>query len=114
MRKSRFTEQEVLHALKDFANGTSVRTISLRVGVSESTIYQWKARYDGLQATGVARLRALEQENSRLRRITDLQSLHINVLKSELSRNSKTLEGTNSLPTESIGSPRNENSGAAV
>jgi putative transposase len=92
MRKSRFNEEEVLSALRDVAHGTPVRTISLKVGVSESTIYQWKARYEGLEAAGVARLRALEQENSQLRRITDLQCLHINVLKAELARNPRPIE----------------------
>ncbi len=100
MRKSRFTEQEVLDALKDFANGTSVRTISLKFGVSESTIYQWKARYEGLEAVGVARLRALEQENSHLRRMSDLQSLHIQVLKAELAQNPRPIDA-NQEPEQS-------------
>jgi len=89
MRKSRFTEEDVLAALSDVAKGVPVREVGMKIGVSEATIYQWRARYEGLQATGIARLRQLEQENSRLKRISDLQSLHIEVLKAELATSSE-------------------------
>lgn len=87
MRKSRFTEEDVIAALSDVAKGMPVREVGMKFNVSEATIYQWRAKYEGLQATGIARLRELEQENSRLKRISDLQSLHIEVLKAELARN---------------------------
>jgi putative transposase len=85
MRKSRFTEEEILAVLAQLANGRSVREICSSVGVCEATIYRWKATYEGLDRQGVVKLRELEQEVSRLRRITYLQGLRLKVLKAELS-----------------------------
>jgi len=92
MRKSRFSEEDVIAALSDVAKGIPVREVGMKFDVSEATIYQWRAKYEGLQATGIARLRELEQENSRLKRVSDLQSLHIEVLKAELARNVRSVD----------------------
>ena len=83
MRKSPFSEEQVLAALTEMAGGSSAREISISLGVSEATVYRWRATYDGLDAKGVAKLRELERENSRLTRINHLQTLHINILKAE-------------------------------
>ncbi len=85
MRTSRFKAEEVLEFLEEAANGTPVKRICIRVGISEATFYHWQTQYLGLDAKGVQRLRELEQENSRLRRALGLKNLHINVLKAELS-----------------------------
>ena len=85
MRKSRFSASEIVELLREAVEGVPVREICIRIGVSETTFYKWRTHYEGLDAEGVRRLRELEQENSRLRRIVDLQVLHIDVLKAELS-----------------------------
>lgn len=95
MRKSRFTEEDVVAALSDLVKGNSVREVGMKFRVSETTIYQWRAKFEGLQAPGVARIRELEEENCRLRRLSDLQTLHIEVLKAELARSSGSLDSKN-------------------
>lgn len=86
MRTSRFSEEEILAVLTRMANGCPVREICDSLGVCETTIYRWKATYEGLDPKGVAKLREVERENSRLRRVTYLQALRIDIL----SRSSKT------------------------
>lgn len=100
MRKSRFTEQDVIAALSDVAKGIPVREVGRKFKVSEATIYQWRAKYEGLQASGVAKLRELERENSRLKRLSDLQALHIEVLKAELARSSRPAESRQSISSQ--------------
>ncbi|HKQ85925.1 MAG TPA: transposase [Candidatus Acidoferrales bacterium] len=86
MRTSRFKPEEVLASLDQVQRGVPVREISIRAGISESTLYNWKIQYEGLDAGGIRRLRQLEQENSRLRRILGVKDLHIDVLKAQLRR----------------------------
>jgi transposase len=86
MRKSRFKPQHVLDLLNEAASGVSVREICLRAGISETTFYNWKMNYEGLDAKGVRRLRQLEQENSKLRRILGNKNMQIEVLKAELDQ----------------------------
>ena len=84
MRKSRFKPKEVVKLLDEAAIGVPVREICIRAGISEATFYNWKTQYGGLDAKGVRRLRELEQENSRLRRILSVKDLQIDVLKAQL------------------------------
>lgn len=84
MRTSRFTPEEVLALLREAQNGTLVRDICIRTGINETTFYRWKSQYEGLDPSGVRRLRELEQENSQLRRTVGLQDIQIDVLKGRL------------------------------
>ena len=83
MRKSRFKPKDVVKLLDEAAIGVPVREICIRAGISEATFYNWKMQYEGLDAKGVRRLRELEQENSRLRRILSVKDLQIDVLKAQ-------------------------------
>ena len=69
MRKSRFTESQILAVLKAGEAGTPVAEIIRKHGVSRNTYFNWKAKYAGATISEVRRLRELEQENARLKRM---------------------------------------------
>jgi putative transposase len=69
MRKSQFTDQQIAFALRQAEGGTPVPEVCRKMGVSEPTFYRWKQKYGGLMPSEVQRLRQLEEENARLRRL---------------------------------------------
>ena len=69
MKKSRFTEAQIVSALKKQEAGISTREICRELSVTEATFYNWKAKYGGLEVSEAKRLRALEDENGRLKRL---------------------------------------------
>lgn len=69
MKRSRFSESQIVKALKDQEAGLRVTEICRGLGISEATFYQWKSRYGGMEATDVKRLKELEEEHSRLKRM---------------------------------------------
>lgn len=69
MKKTRFTEQQIAFALKQAETGTSVAEVVRKLGISEATFYNWKKKYGGLSVTEVRRLKQLEVENARLKKI---------------------------------------------
>lgn len=69
MKKSKFTDQHVAFALQQAETGTPVEEVCRKMGVSQATFYRWKKVYGGLMPSEVRRLRQLEEENARLRRL---------------------------------------------
>jgi putative transposase len=69
MRKSRFTEEQIIAVLKAHAAGTKASDVCRKYGVSDATLYKWKARYGGMEVSDARRLRALEAENTKLKRL---------------------------------------------
>ena len=69
MKKKRYSEEQIIKILKEVESGTSVREVSRREGVTEPTIYRWRSRYGGLSESELRRLRELEAENARLKKI---------------------------------------------
>ncbi len=69
MRGKRFTEEQIIAVLKEVEAGAKTADLCRRHGVSEQTFYRWKARYGGLEVSDLRRLRQLEDENSRLKRL---------------------------------------------
>ena len=67
--RRKFTESQIVSALKKQESGIAVRGISRELGISEATFYNWKAKYGGLEATDVSRLRELEKENAELKKM---------------------------------------------
>ena len=86
MKRSHFTETQIVKALKEHENGRKVEEISRELGISNATFYKWKERYGGLEASDLKRMKELEQENSKLKRMFAELSLDHHALKEILSK----------------------------
>jgi putative transposase len=69
MRKSKFTESQIMAALKQAEAGVPVNEVARQMGVSSALFYRWRAKYGGLEASELSRLRELEDENRRLKQM---------------------------------------------
>ena len=87
MRKSRFSEEQIVGILQEHAAGETTGSLCRRHGISQQTLYRWKAKYDGLEGHDLRRLKALEEENARLKRLVAEQALDHQALKELLRKN---------------------------
>jgi putative transposase len=78
---TRYTEAQIISILKEVESGTTVAEVCRQYGVSEQTVYRWRTKYGGLETSELQRLRALEAENSRLKKIVAQQALDLDALK---------------------------------
>ena len=81
MRKSKFSEHQVIGALKRAESGVPVKDICRELGVSPATFYQWRSKYGGLEASDLKRMKELEEENRRLKHMYAELSLDHKILK---------------------------------
>lgn len=69
MKKSRFTESQIVSAIKQHESGRKTEEICREYGISKATFYQWRKKYQGMEASDLRRLKALEEENRKLKRM---------------------------------------------
>jgi len=81
MKKSRFTETQIISILKEYDSGRSVSDLCRENGISQPTFYNWKSKYGGLDASQLKRIKELEEENSRLKRMYADVSMQRDALK---------------------------------
>jgi putative transposase len=81
MKKSRFTEEQIIGFLKEAESGVTVTDLCRLAGFSDATFYKWRAKFGGMNATDAQRLRALERENSDLKKLLAEAHLDISALK---------------------------------
>ena len=86
MRKRRFTELQIIKVLKQVEGGRSVQDVCREYGVSQATYYNWKAKYGGMEASDIKRLKELEAENRRLKQMYANLSLENEALKDILEK----------------------------
>ena len=86
MKQSRFTEQKILEILQQGQAGMSVADLCRQNGISRHTYYVWRSKYSGMSVPDAKKLRELEDENRRLKRIIGDQALDIAALKEAISK----------------------------
>lgn len=85
MRKSKFTEEQIVAALK-LTEASSVDEVCRKLGVTRTTFYRWKSKYGGMGSDDARRLKHLEDENRRLKKIVADQTLDMQILKEVLAK----------------------------
>ncbi|PUZ20879.1 hypothetical protein DCC81_25290 [Chitinophaga parva] len=86
MKKSKFTESQIIGILKSQESGHSVADICREHGISQPTFYQWKTKYSGMEVAQVKKLKEMETELAQYKRIVAEQSLQITVLKDVIEK----------------------------
>jgi putative transposase len=87
MKKTKFTEQQIVFALKQAETGTRVDEVCRKMGISEATFYNWKKRYGGLGVSELRQLHQLREENARLKQIVADLTLDKQMLQDVLKKN---------------------------
>ncbi len=86
MRKTRYSEAQIIKRLEEQEAGIKVLDICREHGISENTFYRWRSKYGGMTVSEAKRLKALEEENRKLKQIVGEQTLDIRALKAALSK----------------------------
>jgi len=81
MKKSKFSEEQIIGILREGEGETPVKAVCARHNVSEATFYKWRAKYGGMEVSEPRRLRFLEEQNGRLKRLVADQAVQIQILK---------------------------------
>jgi len=86
MKRTQFTEEQIIAVLREAESGTAVKELCRRAGISAVTFYRWKSKFEGMDISEMRRLRLLEDENARLKKIVAQQALDIDALKAVVSK----------------------------
>jgi putative transposase len=81
MKGKRYSEEQIIRVLNEVASGKSVAQVCREQGVAEQTVYRWRSKYEGMNISELRRLKALEEENRRLKKLVAEQALDIQLLK---------------------------------
>ena len=87
MRKSRFSEEQIIGILKEHQVGIGAKELCRKHGISDATFYKWRSKYGGMEVSEAKRLKALEAENAKLKKMLAEQMLVVTTLKEMLGKN---------------------------
>lgn len=87
MRRSRFSEEQIIRILKEHQAGLGVKELCRQHGISDATFCKWRSKYGGMEVPDAKRLKALEAENAKLRKMLAEQMLDMATLKEMLAKN---------------------------
>ena len=86
MKRIRFTEEQIIAVLREHEAGTKTADLARKHGISEATLYNWKAKYGGMDVSDARRLKALEEENGRLKKLLADAMLDASALRELLAK----------------------------
>jgi putative transposase len=87
MRRSRFSEEQIIGILKEHAAGLSASELCRKHGISDVTFYKWRSKYSGMEVSEAKRLKALEEENAKLKKLLAESMLDVSTLREMLGKN---------------------------
>jgi putative transposase len=87
MKKSRFSEAQIIGVRREQERGAATEDVCRRHGISQQTFYRWKSKYGGMEVSDAQKLKALEDENRRLKKLLAESMLDVSALKDLLGRN---------------------------
>ena len=87
MKRSRFSEEQIIGILKEHQAGLSAAELCRKHGISDATFYKWRSKYGGMEVSEARRLKALEDENARLKKLLAEQMMDVATLKEMLGKN---------------------------
>jgi putative transposase len=86
MKKSRFTEEQIVGVIKESEAGIPVAELCRKHGISDGTFYKWRAKYGGMQVSDVKKMKGLEEENATLKRLLGQKELELTAVKAVLEK----------------------------
>ena len=87
MKRSRFSEEQIIGILKEHQAGLGAKELCRKHGVSDATFYEWRSKYGGMEVSEAKRLKALEVENAKLKKLLAEQMMNVSTLKEMLGKN---------------------------
>jgi putative transposase len=87
MKRSRFSEEQIIGILKEHQAGLGAKELCRKHGVSDATFYEWRSKYGGMEVSEAKRLKALEVENAKLKKLLAEQMMDVSTLKEMLGKN---------------------------